>query len=115
MSQTSTSSDTPVLDLLARMTADSLETSTLDPQSIALVRLAALVASGAPAASYALNLAVASEVGLGVEDVRGVLAAIAPVVGTTRVVAATGRIVLALGIAIEVASAELDEELDADE
>ena len=114
MSET-TSSDTPVLDLLERMTLDSLETSTLDAQSIALVRLAALVASGAPAASYALNLAAAGEVGLGAEDVRGVLAAIAPVVGTTRVVAATGRIVLALGVAIEVASAELDAELDADE
>lgn len=114
MSET-TSSDTPVLDLLERMTLDSLETSTLDAQSIALVRLAALVASGAPAASYALNLAAASEVGLGAEDVRGVLAAIAPVVGTTRVVAATGRIVLALGVAIEVASAQLDDELDADE
>ena len=115
MSQTSTSSDTPVLDLLARMTADSLETSTLDLQSIALVRLAALVASGAPATSYALNLAAASEVGLGAEDVRGVLAAIAPMVGTTRVVDATGRIVLALGVAIEVASAELDDELDVNE
>ena len=97
------------------MTIDSLETSTLDAQSIALVRLAALVATGAPAASYALNLSVAGEVGLGAEDVRGVLAAVAPVVGTTRVVAATGRIVLALGIAIEVASAEMDDELDADE
>jgi 4-carboxymuconolactone decarboxylase len=108
-------SDTPVLDLLAQMTADSLDASNLDARSIALVRLAALAASGAPAASYALNLAVADEVGLDAEDVRGVLAAIAPIVGTSRVVAATGRIVLAIGVAIEVASAELDDELDADE
>lgn len=107
-----TSSDTPVLDLLERMTADSLATSSLDAQSIALVRLAALVASGAPAASYALNLAVAEEVGLDADNVRGVLAAIAPIVGTSRVVAATGRIVLALRVAIEVASAELDDELE---
>ena len=110
-----TSSDTPVLDLLASMTADSLDASSLDAQSIALVRLAALVASGAPAASYALNLAAAEEVGLDADDVRGVLAAIAPIVGTSRVVAATGRIVLAIGVAIEVASAELADELDHDE
>jgi 4-carboxymuconolactone decarboxylase len=110
-----TSSETPVLDLLAGMTADSVDASSLDARSIALVRLAALVASGAPAVSYALNLAVADEVGLDAEDVRGVLAAIAPIVGTSRVVAATGRIVLAIGVAIEVASAELDDELDADE
>jgi Carboxymuconolactone decarboxylase family len=114
MSET-TSSDTPVLDLLARMTADSLDASSLDAQSIALVRLAALVASGAPAASYALNLAAAGEVGLDADDVRGVLAAVAPIVGTSRVVGATGRIMVALGIAIEVASAELDADVDAGE
>lgn len=101
------SSDTPVLDLLASMTADSLEASSLDIQSIALVRLAALVATGAPAASYALNLAVAGDVGLDADDVRGVLTAVAPIVGTARVAAATGRIALALEIAIEVAEAEL--------
>lgn len=105
MSET-TASDTPVLDLLAAMTADSLEATSLDAQSVALVRLAALVASGAPSASYALNLAAASDVGLDAEDVRGVLTAIAPIVGTSRVVGATGRIVVALGVAIEVAAAE---------
>jgi alkylhydroperoxidase/carboxymuconolactone decarboxylase family protein YurZ len=108
----STSSDTPVLDLLERMTADSLQASSLDEQTLMLVRIAALVASGAPAASYALNLAAAGEVGLDVEDVRGVLTAIAPIVGTSRVVAATGRIVLAIGVAIEVAEAELAADLD---
>jgi alkylhydroperoxidase/carboxymuconolactone decarboxylase family protein YurZ len=105
-----TSTETPVLDLLERMTVDSVATSSLDAQSIALVRLAALVASDAPAVSYALNLAVDAEIGLGPEDVRGVLAAIAPIVGTSRVAGATGRIVTAIGVAIEVASAELDDE-----
>ena len=37
---------------------------------------------------------------------RGVLAAIAPIVGTSRVAGATGRIVLAIGVAIEEAAAE---------
>jgi 4-carboxymuconolactone decarboxylase len=103
-------SETPVLDLLERMTVDSVATSSLDVQGIALVRLAALVASDAPAVSYALNLAVDAEVGLDANDVRGVLAAIAPIVGTSRVAAATGRIATALSVAIEVASAELDDE-----
>ena len=106
MSQMTPEDHTPVLDLLARVTADSIDTSSLDAQTIALVRIAALVASDAPAVSYALNLAVASEVGLDAEDVRGVLAAIAPIVGTSRVAGATGRIVLALGVAIEEAAAE---------
>lgn len=107
-------SDTPVLDLLADMTAASVDASSLDEQSLMLVRLAALVASGAPSASYALNLAAAGDVGLDAVDVQGVLAAIAPIVGTSRVVAATGRIVLAIGVAIEVIAADLEEEdLDA--
>ena len=48
--------ETPVLDLLASMTADSVAVSSLDPQSLMLVRLAALVAVDAPTASYLLNL-----------------------------------------------------------
>ena len=100
-------SQTPVLDLLATMTTDSVQASTLDPQAILLVRLAALVASDAPSISYALNLAVAGELGLNVDDVRGVLTAIAPIVGTSRVAAATGRIVEAIDVALEVAEVEM--------
>ena len=111
MSETATA-ETPVLDLLARMTFDSLEASSLDAQSIALVRIAALVASDAPAVSYALNLAAAGDVGLDVDDVRGVLTAIAPIVGTSRVAAATGRIAVAIGVALEVAEADMYDDLD---
>ena len=50
----------------------------------------------------------AGEVGVDAEQVRGVLAAIAPIVGTARVASATGNIVKALEVAIEVA--ELEEE-----
>ena len=103
-------SDTPVLDLLAGMTADSIEASNLDPDTLMLVRIAALIAIDAPPASYLMNLGVASELGIGEEQVRGVLAAVAPIVGTPRVVAATGNIVQALGFALEMA--ELDEEAD---
>jgi hypothetical protein len=103
-------SETPVLDLLATMTEASVQASSLDPQTIMVARLAALVASDAPTVSYAMNLAVGSDVGLDAEDVRGVLTAIAPIVGTSRVAAATGNIVTAIGVAIEVAAADLAEE-----
>ena len=43
---------------------------------------------------------------------RGVLAAIAPIVGTARVASATGKIVDALEVAIEVAEAEEQYEQD---
>jgi 4-carboxymuconolactone decarboxylase len=96
-------SDTPILDLLGRMTADSMQTSTLDEQTLMLVRVAALVAVDAPPASYLLNLGAAGEVGVTSDQVTGVLSAVAPIVGTTRVVAAAGRMVKALGAAVELA------------
>jgi alkylhydroperoxidase/carboxymuconolactone decarboxylase family protein YurZ len=96
-------SDTPLLDLLGRMTVDSMETSSLDEQTLMLVRVAALVAVDAPPASYMLNLGAAGEVGVTSEQVMGVLAGVAPIVGTTRVVAAAGRMVKALGAAVELA------------
>ena len=82
------SSETPVLDLMTTMTAESIQTSSLDAQELMLVRIAALVAVDAPPSSYVMNLGAASEVGLEAEDVRGILAAIAPIVGTPRVVSA---------------------------
>jgi len=106
MSESTT--ETPVLDLLAAMTAQSLEATTLDAEQVMLVRIAALVAVDAPPASYLLNLGAAAEIGIGEEQVRGVLTAVAPIVGSARIAAATGNIARALGLAIELA--ELDDE-----
>ena len=95
--------DTPVLDLLARMTADSMETSSLDAETLMLVRLAALVAVDAPPVSYLANLGVAADVDIDDDQLRGVLTAIAPIVGTARVAAAAGGIIKAFGAALELA------------
>ena len=102
-------SDTPVLDLLGRMTADSLEASSLDERTTMLVRIAALVAVDAPPASYLLNLGVAAESGIDEDQIRGVLIAVAPIVGSARVAAATGNIARALGLAM---LAELEAEAE---
>ena len=104
------STETPVLDVLMKMTAESLEASSLDEQALMLVRLAALVAVDAPPASYLLNLEAAGKVGIDEEQLRGVLTAIAPIVGTARVVSAAGKIVRALGLAIELGELEADGE-----
>jgi 4-carboxymuconolactone decarboxylase len=104
--------ETPVLDLLAAMTAQSLETTTLDAEQAMLVRIAALVAVDAPPASYLLNLGAASEIGIDEEQIRGVLTAVAPIVGTARVTAAAGNIARALGIALEMA--EIEAELESE-
>ena len=103
--------DTPVLDLLADMTTRSIEASTLDAETLILVRIAALVAVDAPPASYLFNLGAASELDLDVDDVRGVLAGVAPIVGTTRIVSALGKLARALDFELDLA--ELDAEVDA--
>ena len=103
--------DTPVLDTLADITAVSVDRGSLEAREHMLARLAALVAVDAPAASYLLNLGTAVEMGVTLEDVQGVLVAVAPIVGTPRVVSAAGRITTALGFVIEIAEAELEAEL----
>jgi hypothetical protein len=105
--------ETPILDLLTTMTAASIEASDLEPDTLLLVRIAALIAVDAPPASYLMNLGVAGEAGVTGEQVRDVLAAVAPIVGTARVVSAASKIARALGLAIELA--ELEEEAEESE
>jgi hypothetical protein len=102
--------DTPVLDTLADITAAAVLHNTLDGRELMIARLAALIAVDAPPASYLLNAGTASDLGITMEDVQGVLIAAAPIVGTTRVVSAAGNIARALGFAIAVAEAELADE-----
>jgi len=106
---TESTNEAPVLDLLATMTAASIEASNLDDETLMLVRVAALVAVNAPAVSYLMNLEVAGELDIDPEKVTGVLAAVAPIVGTARVAAATVNIVKALAVEIEVAELEAEE------
>jgi len=99
--------DTPLLDTLAVMTAASIEASNLEARELMLARIAALAAVGAPPASYLANAGTAVDIGITLEDVQGVLIAVAPIVGTARVVSAAGNIARALGFAIAAIDAEL--------
>jgi 4-carboxymuconolactone decarboxylase len=90
--------DAPVLETLAQMTLDTYERSGLDPQTYTLVRLAALAAMDAAPVSYLLNLGAAEEIGVPIETVQGMLVAIAPVVGSARVVSAAGKMVRGIGL-----------------
>ncbi|MCL2551368.1 MAG: carboxymuconolactone decarboxylase family protein [Actinomycetia bacterium] len=101
-----TPTGTPVLDTLAAMTIDSIERCGLDDRTLILTRIAALAAMDAPAISYSAHIGPAMESGLTSEHLQDVLVAIAPVVGTARVMAAAGNIAEALGIAIAVAEEE---------
>jgi alkylhydroperoxidase/carboxymuconolactone decarboxylase family protein YurZ len=93
--------ESPLLDLIASMTRESMETSTLDPRTMLLVRLAALVAVDGPPLSYEMNIEAATDIGIDADLIRAALVAIAPIVGAPRIVSAAGKIADALGIDIE--------------
>lgn len=99
--------DAPVLDTLTDINITSIEHSHLMPRELMLARIAALVAVDAPPASYLANAGAATETGVTEQDVQEVMIAVAPVVGTARVVSAGGNMMRALGFAIKVAEADL--------
>lgn len=103
-----TSSETPVLDTLAAMTVDSIERCGLSPDMLILTRIAALAASDAPPISYLAHIDPALHTGMTAAQLQDVLVAIAPIVGTARVMTAAGNIAEALGITIAVAEAEAE-------
>ncbi|MFE7772600.1 carboxymuconolactone decarboxylase family protein [Streptomyces sp. NPDC057445] len=101
-----TASETPVLDTLAAMTVDSIERCGLAPDMFMLTRIAALAASDAPPISYVAHIDPALQAGLTADQLQDVLVAIAPIVGTARVMTAAGNIAEALSIEIAVAEAD---------
>jgi hypothetical protein len=105
--------DTPVIDTLADITAASVEHNSLPMRELMLARLAALIAVDAPPASYLANAEAAVDSGVTAEDVQGIMIAVAPIVGTARVVSAGGKILRALGFAIAVADSEMADGDDA--
>ena len=75
----------PVLEAVTEINAVSLARTELDPVTLLLVRLAAVAAVDAPAASYLVHIGPAVESGVTPEQVQDVLVAVAPIVGAPRV------------------------------
>ena len=107
---TETGSENPVLETLAAMTAESLARCGLDQNSLLAVRIAALAAVDAPAASYLLHVGPAMDAGVTVEQVQNVLIAVAPIIGAPRTASAAVKITEALGIVVAAVEAELEAE-----
>jgi hypothetical protein len=96
------SENTPVLDTIVAMTAVSLAECELEPDALLMVRLAALAAVDAGPASYLLHIGPAAEASVTLEDVQNVLVAVAPIIGTARIMSAAINIAEALELAIAV-------------
>ncbi|GGW79588.1 carboxymuconolactone decarboxylase [Streptomyces galilaeus] len=101
-----TASETPVLDTLAAMTLDSIEHCNMDKRSLIQARIAALVAMDAPAISYLAHIDPAMKSDFTIEQLQDLLVAIAPVVGTARVMSASGHIAQAFGVALALVESE---------
>jgi 4-carboxymuconolactone decarboxylase len=86
-----------VLETLAQMQVGTLERSGLDQETYLLIRLAALVATDATPDAYRAHLgaAGADAPGLPLAKVLGAIVAIAPVVGSARILSAASRLALA--------------------
>ena len=75
----------------------NIENSGLDAKTHALVRIGALIAVGAPPASFAWQVSMAREAGATADEIAGVLVAVTPAVGLPRAVAAAPQIAHVLG------------------
>ena len=83
-------------DVAGGAAAPGLDMS-LDAKTLALVRLAALVAIGGSGPSYGVQSDAAVEAGATSDEIVDVLVGVIPLVGLPRVVAAAPKLALALG------------------
>jgi 4-carboxymuconolactone decarboxylase len=77
-----------VLETLTQIQIDALERSGLDEETYLLVRLAALVATDAAPVAYLAHLGAAGDLGIPMDKLLGTFIAIAPIVGSARVLSA---------------------------
>ncbi len=88
--------DAHVLAGLFGHEVEGLSESGLDPSLHALARFAALVAVSAPPTEFRISVATAQEVGVTLEQLLGVVIAVAPIIGTSRLIVAAQELMLAV-------------------
>jgi 4-carboxymuconolactone decarboxylase len=89
---------------------DLAEASALDAKTTALVQVAGSVAPGTPEVCLQWSVGRAPAAGATEDEIVGVLLAIAPLAGLSRVVSAAPQVGTALGYDIEAALEELDDQ-----
>jgi 4-carboxymuconolactone decarboxylase len=85
------------------MGQDTIRASGLDPKTHAMVRLAALLSVNAAPSSYNACAELALASGASLDEIVGILIAIAPTIGLGRVVSAAPDLGLALGYDVDAA------------
>lgn len=93
--------------ILAREHRDD-DGSGLEPKTLALVRVAALIAIDAAAPSYMSMIEAGLRKGVSLDEFAGTLIAVLPAVGSARVVSAAPKLGLALGYDVAAALEQHD-------
>lgn len=93
---------------LLAMDVKNIAVSGLDARTHALVRLATLIALGAPPISYQSNIEAALAAGATVDEVVGALIAVAPIIGLPRVISSVPKIAPAIGYDLDAALEAFD-------
>src|SRR4051794_8159778 len=96
-------SDDWVVASVLGMGQDTIDASGLDRKTHAMVRLAALLAVDAAESSYNASAELALASGASLDEIVGILIAVAPTIGLGRVVSAAPGLGLALGYDVDAA------------
>jgi alkylhydroperoxidase/carboxymuconolactone decarboxylase family protein YurZ len=94
--------DEPTIETALGAVLADADGSNLDSKTLALSRVAALVASESALSSYQWAIDHALAVGATDDDIVDVLTAVAPVIGLARLASAVPKLALALGYDIDV-------------
>ena len=98
--------DEVVLEAVLQTQLSAAGDSSLDNKTCGLVRLAGCIALQASPQSYEWSVTASLDAGATVEEVVGVLMALAPVVGVTRVNRAAADIATAIGLEMDMPGRE---------
>jgi 4-carboxymuconolactone decarboxylase len=79
----------------------TIDPSALDAKTLAMVRLASLIAIGGSGPSFSEQADAALSAGATTDEIVAVLIGVSPVVGIPRVVSAAPKVALALGLDVD--------------
>jgi 4-carboxymuconolactone decarboxylase len=86
----------PLGETIAQMNLGTLDHAHLDETNAIAARFGALVAMDASPASYLVHMTLADQAGMQPEMVKAMLATLAPLVGSARVVSAADKVLRAI-------------------
>lgn len=85
------------------MRLDGIDAAGMDPKTCALVRIGALLAMDATAPAYEWAVGLARAAGATIEEIVGIIIAMAPIVGVARLVSAAPALALAINYDVDAA------------